>query len=190
MIYVKPNPVGIDLQIQAMQQYSYTQLKNIWQITDSDYDSYGRAYRNQTNDGYSPEVYTGSGEYHDVFFDDSLKALSFFGVGENTKYSLDFGKAGSTTAEVFWVFMVNVAKLKPSTTYRMDEEIRMDVENLSVARVLPFSLNGIVTGIENVFKEYSGWKKNEGIKYRDTHPFHCFRLNFNVLYSIDNNSNC
>lgn len=171
MILTKTKPVGVDILIQILQNFLYVQLQNTWGIAAADYTAYGRAYRNQTDDGYSPEVYMGSNEYKDSFFDDTVKALSFFSVGENEKYN------GGLTANVALIFCVNVAKLKPTIPWRADEEIRMDVQMLVKSPRFGFFLNGVETGIDNVFKEFSGWKKKEGIKFRDEHPWHCFRIN-------------
>src|SRR5579862_8291602 len=135
MIYVKPSAVGIDVSIQSFQQFTYGRLKKVWGITnDTDYDSFGRIYRNQSKDGYVPENYDGSDEYHDVMMNDKLNATSFFGVGEQTTYN-----AGSTMAKVHWIFGVNLAAIKPGTV-RLDEEIRIDVEKVSVMRRSQFQL--------------------------------------------------
>lgn len=185
MIKLKTSPAGPDAPIQSMQQFLYDQLRAIWGIREADYASYGRAYRNQTEDGYAPEVFTGVGndrdqpDYTDAFFSDEVKVSSFFGLGESEKYS-----AGGVIAPVSLIFQVNVPALKPAILHRGDEEIRLDVQRLMQGRRFGFTLMGWETGIDNVFREYSGWKKKDGIKFRDEHPWHCFRLNFQLLYSI------
>lgn len=184
--FTKDSPAGIDIQIQRHQMWLYDSLVSLWGITGNDWNSHGRAYRNQTADGYTPEVFSGTGnvpgknEYDEVLFDDQLKALSFYGVDETVKYSL-----GNANAGVFLIFMVDVEKLKPLITWRADEEIRNDVEKLCQIDRFNMQLTGFVTGIDQVFKEYSGWRKSDGIKYRDMHPTHCFRLNFNLLFDIN-----
>jgi hypothetical protein len=187
MIFTKTAPVGIDIPIQRFQQFLYPELQQLWGIAnDADYDCHGRAYRNQTADGYTPEVFSGVGndlnqaDYKEVYFDDSKKALSFFFLGEITRYDV-----GNAVAPVGIIFMVNVPALKPAITYRGDEEIRNDVEKLCQIDRYNFRMTEMVLGIDNVFKEFSGWRKKEGIKYRDMHPTHCFRLNFNVLFDIN-----
>lgn len=180
MIITKTNPVAEDVMIQALQTFLYNQLQKVWQIQPSDYTAYGRVYRNQTDDGYTPEVYMGGNEYKDSFFDDSVKVSSFFGIGENQTYN------GGLQTQVFLIFMVRVDLLKPNIAWRADAEIRNDVENLLKTGRKNFMLKGVETGIDNVFREYSGWKKKEGIKFRDTHPWHCFRINLSVNYGITN----
>lgn len=179
MEYVKANPVGVDINIKGLQRYLYPQLKTLWGINDdTSFDSYGRAYRNQTEDGYIPEVYVGLKEYKEVLFDDKLKALSFFGVSEDVSYS------DAATAQVFLIFMVNLDQIKPGVG-RNDEEVRNGVQRLLTPAPYGFTMTGFATGIDTVFKEYSGWRKTQGIKYRDMHPLHCFRINFSLLYDIN-----
>ncbi len=185
--FSKSDPVGADIRIQKHQLFLYPALKAIWGITgDTSWNSHGRAYRNQTVDGYTPEVFTGIGneaaseEYKEVFFDDSLSALSFYHMGEVGKYT-----HSDPVVDVALIFMVNVPELKPDITWRADEEIRNDVEKLCQIDHYGMQLMGFVTGIDQVFKEYSGWRKKEGIKYRDEHPLHCFRLNFSLLFDFN-----
>jgi hypothetical protein len=187
MMFTKTSPVGIDIPVQRFQQFLYPVLKKAWGIqNDADYDSHGRAYRNQTEDGYIPEVFVGVGndpnqpDHKDVFLDDCKKAISFFSIGEITRYN-----AGNTAAPVSLVYLVNVPMLKPTITYRGDEEIRNDVEKLCLTPRCGFRLTEIVIGIDQVFKEYSGWRKTKGMKFRDMHPNHCFRLNFSLLFDIN-----
>lgn len=178
-VLIKPSVTGIDIPIQACQQVLYPLIKKAWGITsDTDFNFYGRAYRNQSDGGYTPEVYNGAGEYKEVYFDDTLKASAFFGVQENQVY-----KPGMM-AKVFIIFMVNVAEISGTTATKNDEEIRNAVVKLFGAPRMGFDMTGLKTGIDNVFSEYSGWRKGKGIEYRDEFPLHCFRIDFDVLYDI------
>lgn len=170
----KPSVTGIDIPIQNLQTYIYNGLQPIW----GEYTQYGRAYRNQTKDGYTPEVYVGGNEYKEVYFDDTISALSFFGLGDNQSIN-----NGNLSADVYLIFMVDLSKIKDGNT-RNDEEARVDVEILTKSLVYGFVQSGYITGIDSVFKEYSGWRKDSGIKFRDTQPFHCFRINFKLNYNI------
>lgn len=178
MNVTKPSVTGIDIPIQKYQTVLYTQLQPLWAFTDATFNMYGRAYRNQTLDGYTPEIYKGVNEYNDSYFDDTLSGSAFFGLGETTKVT-----GGDVLANVFIIFMVNLDKIKPGTT-RNDEEVRVDVERIANTNIYGFFLTGIITGIDQVFKEYSGYKAVKGIKFRDMQPWHCFRLNFQVNYNI------
>lgn len=181
MIATKTKTVGVDIPIQALQNFLYVQLLRIWNIAAADYNSYGRVYRNQTEeDGYSPEVYNGAGEYTDTFFNDKVKVLSFFSVSESQRYN---GGLGGVVSLIFCV--TDIGALKPGIAWRADEEVRMDVEILVHDPARGFTLDSVETGIDNVFREYSGWKKKKGIEFMDMHPFHCFRINLNLNpYSV------
>lgn len=175
-------PVGVDIQIQNLQTFLFGKLCGTWNIDATQWNSYGRAYRNQTADGYTPEAYiggtNGSTDYKEVMFDDSVSVTSFFYLHEVTKRS-----GVAQVAPVSVIFTVNVPKLKPMIAHRADEEIRVDVEKLLTTSKFGFELTGWQLGIDNVFREFSGWKKTIGIKFRDQHPLHCFRIDMNLLYT-------
>lgn len=174
---VKPNSVGIDKPIADLQTYLYGKLITKWGLSDSTLNMYGRAYNNATSDGYQPEVYVGNNEYNEVFYDDRFFATSFFGRGEEVKVS-----PTTVIADVFLIFMLNLAQVKPGIN-RNDEECHVDVQQLITPLWGGFTCTGIITGIEKVFAEYSGWRRSKAIKFTDTHPQHCFRLNFKLLYN-------
>lgn len=157
-------------------------LKEAWDITnDTDFNFYGRAYRNQSDDGYSPEVFIKGKEYKEVYFDDNLKALAFFGVDER-----QIQDGTSTTVKVWLIFSVKVDKLKPEVAWRADEEIQQDVRNILASDRYGFTPKAFCTGIDNVYKEYSGVRKADGIKYKNMQPLLCFRIDFELLYNAFN----
>ena len=172
MLYLKETPRGIDVPIQRFQKYLYANISDIWDIdVEKGYDCFGRAYRNQKEGGYIPEVYIGGNNYRDVYFDDRKVALSFFGVEDMQRYKIRM------MANVFLIFCVNLKQLYPEVKHRADGEAHRDVINLSGRMLGEFT--GLVTGIDSVFKGYD----IKQIKYRDMHPAHCFRLNYTVKYT-------
>lgn len=177
MNIIKDSPKGIDTWVQKLQVHLYAKLCDKWQVDNNTYNSYGRAYNNATRDGYAPEAYIGKNEYSELFYDDRVSATSFFIVGDTTSTT---GK--SNRADVSMIFMVDLAKIKPGV-YRNDEEAHIDVITQVIGPVYGFMYTGITVGINQVFKEYAGWKKTIGIKFTDTHPKHCFRLNFKLQYN-------
>ena len=181
MNIVKSNIVGIDLKIKEFQDFLYPKIKTLWNLNDDNFNMYGRAYRNQTKDGYIPEAHIGNGEYNDVFPNDTLNASAFFGVKENSVMSTTIIDASVT--DVFLIFMVDLSKIKPGDE-RNDEQSHVDIQKLCSSRHFGFQMVGLTTGLDSVFSEYSGWRKQEGIKYRDMHPLHCFRINFKLNYHI------
>ena len=176
MISLKDTPKGIDIPIQKLQQYLYDKLTTIWSLSNNDFKCYGRAYKNDLEKGFVPEVYVGNNEYKEVLLDDTVKALSFFGVSDERKGKFDF------TTDVFLIFFVDIIKIKP-LQHRADEELKIDVLNLFKTSLFGFELTSIVTGKENVLKEYTGSRRDEALKYIDMHPKHCFRLNFSLNYN-------
>lgn len=186
MLNLKNNPVGIDIPIQDFQQFLYNKLKALWPVDDISYESYGRAYRKLSDLGYRPEVFVSSIQldntvYKPVYFDETNnKAVSFFFVGDVIKQD-----HGNSTARVSLIFIVNVPVLKPALLHRGDEEIRVDVEMLCQLRKYGFEMTELITGYKNVFAEFDGLTKQDPSTYKDSHPFHCFRINMNLLYDIN-----
>ena len=174
MIYKKDTPVGIDVPIQRLQQKLFDKLLDKWSLDVTDYKSYGRCYRNTKDEGYVPEMYVGEGkQYQDLLLDDNHVVTSFFGC---EKIPL---KQEAFKAEVHLIFAVNLTKVGKNVSHRADEEVRMDVYQITKP-FAEFVLNDIVIGSDNVFREYTAWKKL--IPDRDMQPNHFFRLNFTLNY--------
>lgn len=186
MLTVITNPVGIDVQIRKMQEKIHDALMVLWDLDplvsaeNILYECYGRCYRNKKGNGYTAELYNGSNEYKDIYWNDNLNAISFFGIGNSVKHGI------SEKADVHLVFFVNLAKLKPSLTNRADEEVRLDVLNTVGKFSYGFTYTGLELGIENVLREYPGSIRDERLKHVDMHPVHCFRLNFSLIYNKNN----
>lgn len=162
----KTTPVGIDSKIQSLQNKLYDDLSasDVWNNTD--YDSYGRAYRiPKKDDTHELALYLGSDEYSTLYIDDTKPAISFFFVQDTESY--DVHKFVST---VDIIFFVNLSTLKASITHRADVEVREDVYEVLRTEPLGFRIQSLVVGVENVF---SGM----GIsKYDDLQPYHIFKF--------------
>jgi hypothetical protein len=178
MLVTKTNPVGIDYGIQTLQTDLHDALLTKWGISSSEYKAYGRCYRKPTDTGYIVANYDSGAEYTGLF-DDTLKAISFFGQSPITRLDQ------KESTEVHLVFFVNLVALKPSITHRADEEVRKDVISLIGPASYGFAYTGFDITIESVLREYrASWHK-----LMDMHPFHCFRINLKVQYDI-NSTNC
>jgi hypothetical protein len=181
MLIAKTNPVGIDAKVQEFQARLHTALLNVWGIDSEAYHCHERCYRNRKTEGYVAEVYTTDNEYKEVYWNDELTAISFFGLN-NVPIRHDTVEQ----AKVHLVFFVNLAKLKPSVTHRADEEVRRDVLNIIGRSISGFVYESLELGIENVLKEYAAsWRtagKFANLDAVDMHPIHCFRLNFSINY--------
>ena len=186
MLTVINIPKGVDVSIRKMQEKLHSSLMATWgldPLVDAEnilYESYPRCYRNKKDHGYIAEVYTAENEYKEVFWNDSLHALSFFGIGSLTSHKI------GDSVDVHLVFFVNIAALKPLLTNRADEEIRLDVLNVIGKGWASFNLVSVETGIDNVLKEYSGSIRDKGLARVDMHPIHCFRINLKLNYNRNN----
>lgn len=170
-------PKGIDVPIRKFQEKLHGLLLTAWGIETALYQSYARCYRNKKGTGYVAEVYTGSNEYKEVYWNDSFNAISFFGIGNTISHEK------IETVDVHLVFFVNLEKLKPALTNRGDEEVRLDVLNAVQTNNFGFRYTGVELGIENVLKEYPGSYRDGRLNAVDMHPVHCFRLNFSLTYN-------
>lgn len=178
MLVTKTAPVGIDYALQQLQTELHAALLTRWAIADAEYKAYGRCYRKPTDQGNIIANYDSGTEYTRMF-DDTLKAVSFFGQSPVTRLDQ------KESTEVHLVFFVNLAKLKPLIAHRADEEVRKDVISLFAPALYGFAYTGFEITIENVLREYrASWNK-----IIDMHPWHCFRINLKVLYDINSN-NC
>lgn len=171
-------PTGIDVSIQKLQTLIHNNLIDKWGINPAQYQSYGRCYRNKKDNGYIAEVYLGNGEYKEVYWDDNLSAISFFGIGNTIKYE------AVQKADVHLVFFVNLRNLKSALSNRADEEVRIDVINSCNFGMYNFRYTSIETSIETVLKEYTGSYRENRLKLVDMHPIHCFRINFSLQYQF------
>jgi len=179
-IYLKDLPQGVDYPIQQYQKKLWAKLRSLWSMDDDKYLCCGRCYRDQSPTGTIPRLFEGGKEYKPLFFDDNYSAISFFGCEEKTI------KNGMHSANCHLIFLVDLAKVKPSLSHRADEETRMDVYMLLKGDG-SLQLENEISGIDNVFREYNGWNKAESIKYKDMQPLHCFRFNFKLQYDASDN---
>jgi hypothetical protein len=179
MLITKTNPVGIDVPIQTLQTYLHKQLVSKWGLTGYDdpaYMSYGRVYRNKKDSQYIAEAYIGNNEYKEVYWDDTLTAISFFGTGSKTTFDL------KNKTDVHLVFFANVYKLKPGLAHRADEEVRNEIQQLFGNTLHGFTYESMELWLENVLREYPGSRRDNRLIAVDMQPVHCFRLNLTLLY--------
>lgn len=182
MLVTKTNPQGMDINIQNVQQVLHDKLLAAWGIDTSQYMCYGRAYRNKTADGFVAEVYTGNGEYKEVYFDDGLAALSFFGI-QTGPYDQNYDKIN-----VHLVFFVDLDKLalKDYTgaliQHRADEEVRLSVFQAIGQECYGMTYQSTELYLDSILREYPGSRVNQGLATCDMQPRHCFRLNYSMLY--------
>jgi hypothetical protein len=191
MLSVKTRPTGIDWYIQQLQTKLHDMLINAdnWNLSDTDqYEAYGRCYRNKTDNGYTAEVFTTGNDYKEVYWNDSLTAISFFGLSGQIKRSVGH------EADIHLVMFADLNKLalKDSAgtliTHRADEELRQMVADIIGKNSFGFQMISVDLWLENVLKEYAGSRRDNRLKAVDMHPVHCFRINLSLKYNA--NKNC
>lgn len=173
-LIARDTPKGIDYHINKLQSWIYTQLLTVW--GNVQYESHPRCYRNRKKDGFIAELYKGSNEYKEVYWDDKFAAMSFFGIGDSIKVGVGH------QVDVHLVFFVNLKKVKTNAAYRADNEVRTDVVNIINQSGFGFKLNSVELSLENVLREYPGSFREKRLEKVDMHPLHCFRLNFSLQY--------
>jgi len=182
MLITRDNPTGMDAHFANVQNHIYSRLKTAWGISnDIDYDCYGRVYRNKKDSQYVAELYTGNGEYRDIYWDDKKAAISWFGTGSTISFDV------KNKIPVHLVFFVNLKKLKPNIQHRADEEVRMDVQKLFGKSLHGFAFESVELWLENVLKEYPGSRRDKSLTAVDMEPVHCFRINLSLIYGLTNN---
>lgn len=185
MLITKQIPVSVDIPVQAFQNYLYKNLKKLWPVDDTNFDGYGRCYRNANGRGYVPEIKMNSvdpndWQYAPIFFDkQTKKALFFFDIADNQPYNFS---EGLETDKVSLIFITNISKLKPSIQHRGDEEVANDVQKLCSTGYMNFLLTGSETGFTNVFKSFNGLINKDGEVFEDRHPMYCFKFNFDLIF--------
>ncbi|MBX3253918.1 MAG: hypothetical protein KF862_07220 [Chitinophagaceae bacterium] len=182
MLILKNNPAGVDIPIQKAQTKLHSFLTNAWEIDEGQYECYGRAYRNQSEGGYVAEVYIGGNEYKEVYFNDGLHAISFFGISTEVTNSV------MNRVNVHLVMFADLNKMAlkdrfgATIQHRADEELRQQVFRSLSKFSFGMNYEGFELGVENVLKEYPGTRRDDRLKFIDMHPYHCFRFNYNLIF--------
>lgn len=148
-LYLKDNAVGLDKEINHLQEYLYDKLVN--DFSWSDYECYGRAYLNlnpRVKDKNIFELSVNGKDYKDSLLNDKHTVNSFF-----YKKKLVIDDLAKATVILF--FNINLKKLYNQTVTRLDEDVIFDLQN--VLRINPpaFSVGEIKIGTKDVYGEYN-----------------------------------
>jgi len=172
-IHSKVNPVGIDKRLLQFQ----TALNGLsWTNTEV----YGRLYITEKTINKDvikiAESYSLSGEYVEVFIDDTKNAVFGFIVGDSKTNMHNI-----ITSDVKLICSCNANALYDSIE-RKDEEILLLVLS-EVYPLIPGNKEiSIKTKLTDVFSEIS----TERLRFRDLHPWFNFSLSFELNY-LNNN---
>lgn len=165
MIYLKENPVGVDKEIQSVQQRLYDALGY------ADLDAYGRVYLTERSGKTIPEYYTCvTNEYKEVLVDDSKLGGFFFTEEPSTEIVKHF-----FTTKVHLIFWLDLSRVKPLISHRADEEMRIEIYSKLKSIVTREDVE-VVKGIEAL--------KGIDTKLIDMQPCHFIRYSFNLRYNI------
>lgn len=181
---VLPTVEGIGKQVQNLQTLLYNRLLVGWGDSGLDgntFEMYGIAYRNYKDEGYIPQVLTGTKDYSiDLFFDDKLAALMWFGLNDPEKVD-----GNQHTYSVSLYGFVNLSLLKPSnTSQRMDEAVRNDVQRIINPSLFGFSVEAVSKDVDSVLSKFSGMIKKKALN-QNMQPFACFRIDMVNTLALD-----
>lgn len=185
MIVVTNNPTSVDFWIKKVQPMLESSLFKKWGATpttflpgDASYIFYPRVHRNPlpAPGGFVAELYTGNGNYKEVYWDDKLAGLSWFGLGPKTVHDVQ------QVADVHLVTFANLKKLYPGALHRADMEIRGHFEEFFQGTPFGFTLLSTEIWLQNVLREYPGSRRDDRLIKADMGEVHAFRLNLQLRY--------
>lgn len=138
--------------------------------------AYGRAYKNEREDGVIPEIQTaGTQEYKEVLIDTGITGLCFF-IVEND-YEVSDGTMNTTDVDLY--FAVNLKLLYPTVSERATEYLHQDVQN--ILKYSRFNLQSITSGRES-FDDFA----DEYIKIGDNmQPYYLCKFSTEIEYNIN-----
>lgn len=186
MIVALTNPQGVDYWINKLQSYLQENLFSVWgidandEVQSAEFVFYPRVHRNPSNNGFIAELYTGDGEYNEVYYDDSVKkGFSWFGLGPRIQKEVD------QVADIHLVTFADLSKIYPDISHRADNEIRIAFERLFAAPIFGFTLISTEIWLANVLREYPGSRRDDRLMKADMGTTHAFRLNLSLRFDPD-----
>lgn len=175
----KISPVGVDALIDNIQEEFYNAIS--WTSASNGYESYHRAYKNESNLGKIPEVYTSNDDYKEVFMDDQFSATSFFLVDDRRSLT-----DGLQSVKINIIFQVLLDEIYPSITHRADEEAHNDALTLLQSMYWDFKTTDLEVGVDNVYKKLAFNDKD----CDDMHPYHVFMISLESNLQLQCDPNC
>lgn len=177
---------GIDRPIQNLATLLYNRQIVQWGSNGLDgnsFEMYGRCYRNYNDNhgGFVPQAYGGFGEYNnDVFFDDKLAALMWFGVNDPEPVNGTWH-----TYNVSLYGFVNLDLLKPgNNAQRMDEAVINDVIRVIEPSTFGFAITAVNRDVDSVLSKFSGMIKKKALN-QNLQPYACFRIDMTNTLALD-----
>jgi hypothetical protein len=147
--HLKNNAVGLDKELNNLQEWLYDTLLSEFSWTD--YECYGRAYLNSNPreaGKYIFELPIDGKDYKDIMMDDTHAVSSFF-----YKKSLNNGELAEATVVLF--FNINLKKLLGQSATRMDEDAIMDILNVINDNPVTSKTGAVKTTTKEVYSEFN-----------------------------------
>jgi hypothetical protein len=181
MNYNLNNPIGIDKEVQKIQNYLHGSLVESW----GDIDAYGRVYKNRKQLGFIPEVYKGRNEYLDAFYDDSENAKGIMFFLENHDHQSADGVVFKTRIKI--CFMLNLDEIGYDDDERADVVVQEKVVSiLNKSAINNFTITGLEKTVRNVFY---GYTYTDVELETDMHPLHTFAIIGDLEYYLTEKCN-
>lgn len=170
---LKSKTSGLDCEIKQFQTELYDSLDAAYTF---DVEGYGRAYKNQTEEGKLPEVWNESQkQYNEVYLDQS-KPLSFFFLEDGNHTTED---SNFLIAPIKLIVWADLSQL--DTVVRRDDEIQRQVyDSIRNDVNVSFEITGIQKEVDRVF---SGLETTK-IKFSDMQPYHLFAVTGRLGYFL------
>lgn len=175
MIYLKTNPVGVDVPINRYQQFIYDELSNILSI-----DGYGVCYKNENQGNVIPEVFKSNTDYSGTLLtvDKSKFFFSLKGNAKRQKLSNRYKDDGSL------YFLINLKEAYPDSNERENERAKLNIVN--IVNQSGLSITKIIEqNTEEILSEFKGAYKSG--KYDNLHPYFIMRCDFEITYTLTEN---
>jgi hypothetical protein len=174
--YLRDNSYGVDTEIQKIQTYLYNKINGRFSFTD--FDSYGRVYKNKKSGLVIPEYYVSNRDYKEVLLDDRRSGIMFFSTDDSADVN-----GSLITQDCDLLFSINLASLGVSDD-RDDEKIRQIVVSfLRTYNQREDFVKQITTKLEKVYNEFNGVSNY----FYDMQDYHHFKIKLGLRY---NNINC
>lgn len=178
------DPVGIDLEIQLIQQ---TLSQNLGWLTNV----YGRARQGQKNQTSEPNylypmVYTGQRNYHDASPNDNITSQSFF-IVESQPYKVtdnyDVGEFNKYTGRVSLIVWGNLNKVNNLIANPFPDEhfghILLQDTLSALRKTRNFTITNILEDERGIFDMFGVRSSNPKLFY---HPYFCFKITGDVAF--------
>jgi hypothetical protein len=190
-VITQPYNYGVDFYILNLAHAMHPHLLSLWNVNGT-YNCFTRAYRNYRGDGYIPEFYdntanayvdgTDSQTSGGLFFEDTMAAISFFGVVDPIRKN----EQKDDVVRVQLLFFVDLSKITAggivnSQNQRLDEVCMNDVRNFIEQFGQGFTIAETYRDIDKVLERYSGALKKRAL-LDNLQPKFCFRIDLDLRY--------